>query len=196
MVGMGALAFGSGALFTSAAFESSVTPDADFRVVVDERLLVQAGAAFRGNQPDGTFDPGTDSTKFAGADGTERPIFEDNTGLEGFNAFDLPKMSANGGDNDDLIVENAVLNEEGVINFKNSLQIRSQSDTSVIIGIEIQEYGADGDFSSDSTGDHISRSRVRDIYKFWLHESDGSMYDGTPDPDQLISTGGADDTNI
>ena len=46
ILGLGALAMGSGTAFTSAAFENSVDAGADMRVIVDERLIVRAGGLF------------------------------------------------------------------------------------------------------------------------------------------------------
>lgn len=46
LAGLGALAFGSGAAFMSAAFENSVSSDADMLVIADDGLVVEAGDAF------------------------------------------------------------------------------------------------------------------------------------------------------
>lgn len=67
VLGLGSLAFGSGAALSSAAFSSSTDPTADLRVVVSEGLEVRAGQAFNddgsvntGNEdidPDNYIDP-------------------------------------------------------------------------------------------------------------------------------------------
>lgn len=46
LIGLGSLAFGSGAVFSSATFTNSVGPSSDMRVVVAEDLEVRAGQAF------------------------------------------------------------------------------------------------------------------------------------------------------
>ena len=63
ILGLGALAMGSGAAFTSAALQNAMAADADFRVVVEDDLVVEPGSAFRdGSNSWDDYDPGDDYT--------------------------------------------------------------------------------------------------------------------------------------
>ena len=134
VLGMGALATGSGALFTSAGFQSSTQPDSDLRVVVDQNLQFGANPDLDVDGRDDLTDtPGffddTDSDDSGvlnetsgGAfnEGNETSGFDDN-GTAGFdpnndqdgNGFDegfepsLPLAYVEGV-NDDLVVKAAV----------------------------------------------------------------------------------------
>lgn len=204
IAGLGTLAFGSGAAFTSAAFQNSVSSDADMRVIVDQRLTVEAGDAFESNgevalddQSGKLINPnysGDDSTGSGFFDGTDDlgSVFDDedpplatvtarddgrNGDIRMFNAMDYPD-SASFGD------------ASGGEGF---LRVRNDADESVLVGIAYNEgqYGNDVDESYEGLRNQelednkLSRFHVQKIYQFNVSggeevlNEDGSPEDGS-----------------
>ena len=84
ILGLGALAMGSGAAFTSAAFENSVDAGADMRVIVDERLIVRAGGLFDDLSAGEFDDSGDPFTAVVSEGGSKTPtsvLFEESDSL-------------------------------------------------------------------------------------------------------------------
>ena len=159
---------GSGAAFTSAAFASSTEPSADFRVVVDQQLVV------RGNQSPGSnvtvdgIDGGdvSDPTNYLFG-GSEDVINTSNINFSEVRSDG--EAAVNGGTNDNLEVAVAVTSEEDG-SFDPILQVENQGDTAADVGITIAEYG--DDVSSDGTedGQPIEESEVDDAFTFKIDE--------------------------
>lgn len=164
MIGMGLLAAGSGAAFSSATFQNSVDADADFRVVVEDNLIAEAGSGFRDgedfNPGDGGLyrDIGSDSL-FAGGDG------EIDGSLDELDPEDLPAVGANDGANSNLAFEVATKIDEEE-EFPGFLRIRNDGteDKDVGITFNVSDTVADG-------GGPLTRGLVETTYQFDIDET-------------------------
>ena len=184
VLGIGALATGSGAAFSSAAFQSSVNPAADMRVVVGQQfgnnLRVDAGNIFRQN--DGTFNPGSGTN----ADNTVYDITGSNTEffsgnqLSDLDVADLPAAGANDDRfyNEDLslavataVGETAVIGDGGS-NDVGFIQVENNTPDDHSVQIEFEEFG------SDVTSGPVDEAQVRGIYTFY--DSDRSQISESP----------------
>jgi len=175
VVGLGALATGSGAVFSSAAFASSVSPSADMRVVVGQNfgnnLRVDAGDIFRQNN--GDFNPGS------GSDAVEtvhnitgsRTEFFGSDELADLEVDDLPAAGANNDDfyNDQLslavataVGETAVIgnDSDGDVGF---IQIENNTPDDHDIQIEFNSFGED----VGTANNEVTAGQVRQIYEFY-----------------------------
>ncbi|ELZ47784.1 hypothetical protein C463_02171 [Halorubrum californiense DSM 19288] len=171
VVGLGALATGSGAVFSSAAFSNSATSSADFRVVVEDNLILEAGGSFR-NDNDAYLDNPSDS-KFYG--GNSNSLFSGESGLDGVEPDDLPAAWANDKTNSNLEVETAVQNL-GTFEFSDFLQVTNEGTETAQVGIRFEEYGA------DVNGGPIAASDLIQAYEFYNKGGDGGKIstDGNP----------------
>ena len=188
ILGMGALATGSGAIFSAAAFDSSVTPDADLRVISDERLIVEAGSAFAdGGQLD-EGDPSLflDPVFNGGAVGAE---FYDNDHLgEKFNneaeppaatvsvrdrdaakarsGIDESNVDNYYGVNDDLGIYSVVKNYD-TVRFEKIIRVRNTGSKAHDVGIAY-DRGADqyGKHTTEHDGNHVEPDDVQAIWQF------------------------------
>ena len=181
VIGMGMLAAGSGAAFSSAAFNNSVSPSSDMRVVVEEQLIVEPGIMFRdGSNADDTFDPSTVGTgpnsenlydnDGIGGSGTE--IFGGNNddGLADITFDDVPAASANDDSNDNLSLEVATLlevDDQIGSSSEGFIQIRNDTSESQTVAIRFEEFGPGTGGSQDSKGGAVSESDVVSIYEFY-----------------------------
>lgn len=194
VLGLGALATGSGAVFTSASFQSSVNPTADMRVVVEDDLVVEAGDSFRNGSGDYVSDPG--GAKFYGTD--NGGLFADSETLKDVDVDDLPAARVNDDQNSGLYVQTAVKNrdEDGnpiEVEFPNLLRVRNDGTETAEIGISYQPtdqaYGEDV-----GSGEPIAAGHVVDAYVF---KSDGgsggrispSKWDGGPANTTTVDVG-------
>jgi hypothetical protein len=173
VIGLGLLATGSGATFTSAAFNNSVSPTSDIRVVVDEQLRVEPGAMFRTNYnanndlnfgqsgPNGETLQDRDGNSLFGGNG--------DSGLENIDYEDVPAaaIDGNGDINGELgfgvAVGLAVHNDIGTDNA-GLLQVRNNTQTTQKVGITFDEYGADA-WADDNTNG-VPKTDVIDIFQF------------------------------
>jgi len=197
---MGALATGSGALFTSAGFQSSTQPDSDLRVVVDQNLQFGANPDLDINARDDLTDtPGffddtssTDSgvlnetSRGAFDEGNETSGFDDN-GTAGFdpnndqdgNGFDegfepsLPLAYVDGV-NDDLVVKVAVpIGRE--YTFESLFRLSNTTGNTIEFGIAYDRdgdgNGTNGNYGADINGEPLAASQAQRIYQFKTDDS-------------------------
>lgn len=165
-MGIGALVFGSGAMSVNAAFNSSVNPTGDIRVVVDEELVVEAGSMFRsGGDPNNSFD--TPKT-YNGVNLYDNGDFNNNSlfggtsddGLENIGAGDVPAATARDQENGDLYLETAVdLDADGQIGDSSNgfIQVRNDTEESQDIAIRYSSFG-------DDVGSGITETQVTDTF--------------------------------
>lgn len=139
VLGIGTLATGSGALFSSAAFENSTTPSADLRVVVEEAL------SFRPN-PDATdADNVLDSDEFEDFfDGED--IDDSDTGA--FDGDVEPPLAATNGEPNENLELFAVAGLGDTATFSELFLLENDSTEAVAVGI-----GYDRNNSNFSTTD-------------------------------------------
>lgn len=197
VLGLGALATGSGAVFSSAAFASSTAATSDFRVIVEDDLTVEAGPAFRdGGSPDddykswGYSDPPYITSNTGLYDGT------DTDGLDGEidDADELPAMyvsgDTNGGLNIELGIPNRHSEDEVSLSdsgnalpsgsegdpfrgtFSNVLQVRNEGTEELNFGIKFSNFGDIVTDSNAGTGEILTENVYEDIFTFEL--ADGS----------------------
>jgi hypothetical protein len=142
------LATGSGAVFSSAAFQSNVNPTADMRVVVEDDLIVEAGSSFRGSG--GAYLSSPPGEKFYGTDNDG--LFDGSESLGDVDIADLPAARVNDGTNGELYIQTAVRNrdESGsstIVSFPNLLRVRNDGTETANVGITYQPtneaYGED-----------------------------------------------------
>jgi len=169
ILGMGALATGSGAAFSSAAFQSSVNPAADMRVVVDGDLIVEAGAAFRNS--DGGYQSNIADGEFYGVNqneffSTANPSQGGADSLgSGFSTDDLPIASVNGDQNEALSIKTAVKNDTSHT-FEELLQVRNEGTEPVDVGVKFEEFGVDTDGRMSGKGGDVDEANVVKAYEF------------------------------
>ena len=170
VLGLGALATGSGAMFSSAAFSASATSTADFRVVVEDNLVLEAGDSFR-NSNDAYLDNPGGSKFYGGSD----DLFSGDSGLSNLEPDDLPAAYANDKTNSDLAVETAVQNFN-TFEFDDFLQVTNEGTETREVGIRFNQYG------EDVNGGPISNSDLIQAYEFYNKGGDGGKIstDGSP----------------
>ena len=161
ILGLGALATGSGAAFTSAAFASSTEPSADFRVVVDQQLVVAANDDAADNVTTESDDSDASNPSdylFGGEDVLNEVTFgEVTSGGE---------AAVNGEENDGLEVALAVTADESG-SFDPILQVQNDGETAADVGITIAEYGSDVDVDDDGS-EPIDTSDVDSAFTFQI----------------------------
>jgi hypothetical protein len=171
VLGLGAMATGSGAVFSSAAFSASATSTADFRVVVEDNLILEAGDSFRNSN--GAYLDNPSGSKFYG--GSDN-LFSDDSGLSNLEPDDLPAAFANDETNSDLAVETAVQNGN-TFEFDNFLQVTNEGTETREVGIRFNQYGEDV-----NNGGPIRSSDLIQAYEFYNQGGDGGKIstDGSP----------------
>ena len=180
VVGLGALATGSGAVFSSAAFANSVTPSSDMRVVVDEDLTVEPGVIFRdGSSASASFDPSSSNTPGSTSvyNSNAYSLFGDNDsdGLADISVDNLPAASANNADDGSLSLEIAVaLDVDDTIgNGQNGLiQVNNDTVDSHDIAIRFSSFGSDVPDSGSPGSSDVTQGQVVETYQFY--DSDGN----------------------
>jgi len=183
LVGLGALATGSGALFSSAAFSNSVNPSSDMRVVVDEELTLEPGILFRdGNSADDTFDPSASSPPGSETlqDQSSNSLFggNNNAGLANIGVDDIPAAAINDEVDGNLFLEVAVaLGETGTIGDGSNgvFQVRNDTSDSQDIAIRFDTFGPDADGDTND----LSEQQVVETFQFF--DSSGNQI-STDDP--------------
>jgi hypothetical protein len=142
VIGLGALATGSGAMFSSAAFANSAASSADLRVVVEESLNFRPNpdAAENNDNVLGPDDLGDDGGFFDGndLDDSEEGAFADN---------DPPLAATNGEANEDLELS-AVAGLGDVATFEELFILENNSTETVNVGIAYDR--GDSNFDTDS----------------------------------------------
>lgn len=195
VIGMGALATSSGAVFSSAAFQSSVNPAADMRVVVEDDLVVEAGASFRGSS--GAYLENPTGDKFYGTgDGS---LFSDSDSLDSVDIDDLPAARVNDEQNSGLYIETAVKNrdENGnpiVVEFPDLLRVSNNGTETAEVGISYKPtddaYGTDVGVNGGS----VPAGDVVDAYVFESQGGSGGKispdtYNGNPANTTTVGVG-------
>ena len=183
LVGLGALATGSGALFSSAAFSNAVNPSSDMRVVVDEKLTLEPGILFRdGSNDDDPFDPSASSPPGSETlkDQSSDALFTDNTtpGLTGIGVDDLPAAAINDEVDQNLAFQVAVaLGETGTIGDGSNgvFQVRNDTSDSQDIAIRFDTFGPDADGDTND----LSEQEAVDTFRFF---DSGDNQISTDDP--------------
>lgn len=175
LVGLGALVFGSGVMSVNAAFENSVDPGGDFRVVATEDLVVEPGIGFRdGSSPSDSYDStldGTSSNFYSESNndffGTSSPSTGGDDALgNDLSLSDLPAISVSDATNGAISIKVATLNEASTTTFSEVLQVRNDGDTSKDVGVKFAAFGADTDGPTDNNGGSVSETDVVDTYSF------------------------------
>lgn len=184
ILGLGALAVGSGAVFSAAALENAFEATANFRVVVEDDLLVEAGAAFRDD--DDEYGNDGDNEEYAEHDG----LF-DGDELDDLDPDDLPFAYVNDGVNEDLATAVATGlgdgdgKEEG---FADLLQVTNEGNTERHVGIAFSEVG------EDVYEGPVHSNEIADVYEFYEDSSTNNDQISSTEITQIdTDDGGVDD---
>ncbi|MFD1570521.1 hypothetical protein [Halorubrum laminariae] len=180
VIGLGALATGSGAAFTSAGFQDSVDSGADMRVVADQQLTVRKGDIFEGLDAGEVNEPterGSDDifTAVVSEDDGPTPteILFGDTEINGYtnvstdtesNRIPTPAAVANDGEDGNFAFAIAVeINDD--VEFGDLIEVENQNiQDGANIGITFQEFGDD---ASEVTGETGGEEAVAtQIYQF------------------------------
>jgi hypothetical protein len=204
VIGLGLLATGSGATFTSAGFTSSSASDSDLRVVVEQGLRFGANPDLNPDDRDDLTDNPDlfDAGSSGGLDDSDDGAFGDSDDP----ASDLP-LAFVGGSNDDLQVKTAVPLGEQDISLDELFQIRNNTADPAYVGIIYDrrngdfdnsdapsgqgsgQYGAD--IATDGSGDsNIVPADAQQIYQFRYNStasSGTSLESPVANPDDIIS---------
>ena len=170
VLGLGALAMGSGAAFTSAAFADSTTADADLRAVVEQNLVVQPPDDFDDD------DNIIDDDDFFDDDGSlnDDGAFEDND----------PPLAFAEGENDELRIITAVPVGQSAT-FEGILEIDNDGLEEVEVGIAYDrdpstggnQYGVDVDVDGDPERDgDLSPEIARRSHQFRVSDDQNADF--------------------
>jgi len=220
ILGMGLLAGGSGAAFSSASLTNSIDSGADMRVVADQSLTVRAGslfddisgtgevsspgehinyAAYIGDSENPDYDnPGDVLFSSNDADGeltSDSVIDEDDT-------LETPAVIANGGEDGDFAFALAVrLNDE--VEFSELIEVENNTNSAEDVGITFAKFGSD---ASDVSGDPDGEEAVAtQIYRFYegsstdtqiSTDSEGWTSSSDQTPANFMSVGSGDTKQI
>jgi len=144
ILGLGLLATGSGATFTSATFQSTAPANSDLRVLVE-----QQGLEFEGNSAESGDPNAVDNPDFF-ADDPSGGLNE--TAGSAFDGTDAPLAYA-AGSNEDLRVKTLVpLGRTET--FDALFKISNNSTDTVIIGVAYDRNNSDFDVNSDNSGQY------------------------------------------
>lgn len=164
MLGLGALAFGSGAVTMSGAFSSDVTnPSAELQVLADARMVVRAPATIPSGDPSG-FTGTTAAVKKDPLDSFADPAFD---------RASLPTAQIHQTDeNDNYLMRAGVTTGEDAA-FRGIMEIANNDGTSHDVGINYADYdsstegyGSDVDTASWGVSNTLDRQDVQEIYQF------------------------------
>lgn len=168
VIGLGALASGSGAVFSSAALENSVDSDADFRIVSEPGLTLRRGEAFSSSN-DWAYGPNSETP----------PSYISDSGIDfsSLQANDLPVAWANEAEDGSLDVQIARQNNSSDTNFDKLIEVENTGQTDENIGISYADGYAQINDTDESTAnwfvadytepdDKISKRDVKEIFTF------------------------------
>lgn len=166
IIGMGTLAMGSGAVFTSASFSNTTASDSAMEVYAAGNLRVRGGSS-----PSG-LDYTTDYTGSIN------------------NASDLPAAYVSGDTrNGDLNVKVATRNSSSTKSFEYLLKVSNDSTRIASIGVGFDAFG------TEVTGGPVAQGDVVDTYKFKTNDSkssyDFTSYSGVSDATDISGTSGS-----
>jgi hypothetical protein len=183
VIGLGLLATGSGATFTSAAFQNTAAADSDLRVIVQE-----PGLEFEGNSANSGDPKAIDDPDFF-EDGPSGGLNETADG-----AFDdgAEPLAFAEGSNEDLTVKTAVPVGQNVT-VSELFRVANNSNEAVTIGVAYDRENADFDVNSDDSGQYgadvsvgggssvLNEENAQSIYQFKIApESDDSITNINP----------------
>lgn len=167
ILGMGLLASGSGAAFSSASFSQSTESGADFRVVADQQLVVAANS--------GPADNVTTEDQDSNASNPTEYLFGgegEYINTENIDFGDIQsdgEAAVNGETNDALEIAVAVTSDEG--SFDPILEVTNEGDTAANVGISISQYGDDVSSEGDETDKPIAEAEVDSAFDFKIAEN-------------------------
>ncbi len=199
LIGLGALAVGSGATALQATFNQSTSPGADFRIIAAGELTVKRGPAFDS-------DPGNSVTYHS--DDTASFINSDDTiDWNSVSPSDLPFVYANSDTNDSLSVTLGRVNTSSEVNFEQVVEIVNDGSTTEDVGMAYSNGGNDGMapaptnddnsswFNNDSydltDSGNITRGDIQEIFQF---NETGSSNNTRISPDPTAGLEGPDST--
>ena len=171
VLGLGMLAVGSGSVFTSAAFNNSVNPSSDMRVVVDEKLTLEPGILFRdGSNAGDPFDPTASSPPGSETlqDQDSNSLFGGNTngGLENIGVNDIPAAAINDAVDGNLFLEVAVAlgADDKIGDASNGVfQVRNDTNSDQDIAIRFNTFGPD----VGGGGSQVSETQAVETFRFF-----------------------------
>lgn len=169
ILGLGALAFGSGAMSVNAALQDFVDPAGDMRVVANQNLTVEAGASFRNS--DGNYVSGRDGPKFYGEDNGNffsdgSPSTNQDDDLANLSLGDLPAIFVNSAEDGNLKIKLALPNKRQKYTFPEALQVRNDGTTDEEVAVKFREFGADTDGPQNGNGGVVSEDDVVGAFRF------------------------------
>lgn len=195
ILGLGALATGSGAVITSGAFAGQVTnPSAELQVIADARLLVRAPAS----PPTKDTASWIDTTAKSPLDSFSDPAFE-RTKLPTAQIHDTNQ-------NDNYVIRAGVKTGESNT-FDSIMEIKNEDGVAHDVGINYGDYddgsthgyGSDVDANTWDTGDAsaIDRKDVQEMYQFRIPDNADYLPDSTASGQKLLSPdpGDSDDSD-
>ena len=185
VLGLGAMATGSGAVFSSAAFTNSAQADADFRVRVSEDLQVEAGNAFNDDGSVAASSPNDEKfidPEDSGDSGTGDNFYESNDlgsvfesggqdrspPLATVSARDENAVSgpAYAGVNDDLAIFVALDEGDGTTSFSGLLQVTNNTNQDQNVGIAYDGTSSPSQYGSDAENSNVTTEDVQEAYQF------------------------------
>jgi hypothetical protein len=166
---MGMLATGSGAAFTSAAFQDQVDPTSDLRVAVEENLVVKKGAGF-----DTTNSEYTDNSDFFDSGQTD-----DSSG-GAFENDDTPLAYVNDQKNGSLVIKAAQNLGVSSFTFSEIIQVENTLNTSVDVGIAYDRNN--GQYGNDVENGGLTYEQGQQVYQFEASSIGGGTPNFTKDP--------------
>lgn len=190
LVGLGALAVGSGATALQAAFNQSTEPGADFRIIAAGDLRVRRGPSFT----QGSENTIGDVTYYSNSDQASFINSDDSIDWASVSPSDLPFVYANELENGNLSVSLGRLNTSSEVNFVEVAEIANEGSTDEQgVGIAYSNgSGNDGmapanytptwfnnDSYSLSDSGNITRGDIQDIFQFKTNSSSNLI---SPDP--------------
>ena len=201
VLGLGAMATGSGAVFSSASFSNRAEAEADFRVRVSEELRVEAGNAFNNDGSVAASAP--DDEKFidpedSGDSGTGDNFYDSNElgsvfesggqdespPLATVSARDETAVSdaAFAGVNGNLEIYVALDEGDDTTDFSGLLQVTNNTNQNQKVGIAYDRNNSQ--YGSDAGTSDVTHQDVQEVYQF---KTGGTLI--SPDP------GEGDDTD-
>jgi hypothetical protein len=186
--GLGMLATGSGAIFTSAAFNNTTSASSDMRVVADKRLEVRAGQAFNDdgtiNTNNGDITPSNYVEYASNTDFFDPSSDPEPQGLVDIDSNDLPVATVNRRDqnvNGDVKIQVAVDVDTNSVRFTDILEIENNSTNSVKVGISYDRQGGTGpgagQYGDDVNvgGTNLNEFTVQFVYQFICKDPGGTF---------------------
>ncbi|MUW14246.1 hypothetical protein GJ633_05925 [Halorubrum sp. CBA1125] len=178
VIGLGALASGSGAVFSSATFQNSAESDADFRIVSQPGLTLRRGDAFSSGYS-WAYGPGVKTASFI------NPVSAENPGIDfsDLKPSDLPVAWANEQEDGSLVVQLARQNNSSDVDFNQLIEVENTGQTDENVGISYAggyapvndgstpNWFVDG-YATNNPTDEITKADVQQIFTFQTNSDD------------------------